>query len=164
MAHNQERGELTKERIRTIAVALADDIGIASFTMRRLAAAVGSPPMSIYHYYPSKESIIDGMVESVFGEITLPPEEGDWKSAMRIRCESARDALLRHPWAPPLLSIVPGQVALQLDTIVLVDHELVYNLCLHVHCARKNQAHHQQASGFHSILPVPAPLNIGIDI
>jgi AcrR family transcriptional regulator len=115
MGKGKGRVELTKERILDTALTLADEIGIAAFTIRRLAAALGSPPMSIYHYFPSKESIIDGMVESVFGEITLPPKDGDWKSAMMIRCSSAREVLHRHPWAPPLMESrsVPGPAQLR---------------------------------------------------
>lgn len=114
MGKNADRTELTKERILDSAIALADEIGIAAFTMRRLAAALGSPPMSIYHYFPSKEAIIDGMVESVFGEITLPSAEGEWKTAIRARCASARKVLRRHPWAPPLMESrsAPGPVQL----------------------------------------------------
>jgi AcrR family transcriptional regulator len=59
--------------------------------------------MSIYHYLPSKEAIIDGIVDLVFSEIDLPPVDDDWKSAIRQRCISARVVLARHPWAPPLM-------------------------------------------------------------
>jgi AcrR family transcriptional regulator len=59
--------------------------------------------MTIYHYLPSKEAIIDGMVDSVFTEIDLPPTDGEWTAAIRARCISARRVLNRHPWAPPVM-------------------------------------------------------------
>jgi hypothetical protein len=36
-------------------------------------------------------------------EIAVPSDPADWKTAMRERAISARDALLRHPWAPSLM-------------------------------------------------------------
>lgn len=76
---------------------------MGSFTIRRLADELGVKPMTIYHHVPNKEAIIDGMVDRVFAEIDLPPNDLHWKAAMRHRCVSARGVLLRHPWAPPLM-------------------------------------------------------------
>ncbi len=82
---------------------IADRSGIEAFTIRRLADELGVKPMTIYHHVPNKEAIIDGMVDRVFAEIDLPPHDQHWKTAMRHRCVSARQVLLRHPWAPPLM-------------------------------------------------------------
>ena len=41
--------------------------------------------MSLYHYVASKEELLDAMIDVVFEEIELPPEETDWQSAMRRR-------------------------------------------------------------------------------
>lgn len=102
--------ELTRERILKAAVDLADVSGMEDFTIRKLATALGVAPMNIYHYLSSKDEIVDGMVEVVFGEIELPSEDEDWKTAIRRRCLSARAALGRHPWAAPLMESrpVPG--------------------------------------------------------
>ena len=102
MASN-DRSPLTPDLVLTGAVELADEIGIEAFTMRKLAAALGVKPMTIYHHVENKESIIDGMVDMVFSEIAPPPAGEDWKTAIRIRCISAREVLNRHPWAPPLM-------------------------------------------------------------
>ena len=95
--------QLSRERILQGAVALADEIGIDAFTMRKLATALDTKPMTIYHHVPSKEQILEGMVDIVFSEIDRPPLDIDWKAAMRHRCVSARRVLNRHPWAPPLM-------------------------------------------------------------
>ncbi|MCP3998038.1 MAG: TetR/AcrR family transcriptional regulator [bacterium] len=112
---------LTKERILTGAVALADEIGLEAFTIRKLAAALDVKPMTIYHHVPSKEKILDGMVDIVFEEIALPPEDLDWQIAIRIRCASMREVLLRHWWAPPLMEsrTSPGHKTLQHHDAVL---------------------------------------------
>ena len=71
--------------------------------MRRLAGALGAGAMSLYHYVASKEELPDAMIDVVFEEIELPPEETDWQSAMRRRSVSARQVLARHPWANGLM-------------------------------------------------------------
>ena len=108
------RPTLTRERVLSGAVELADEIGIEALTIRKLAAALGVKPMTIYHHVASKDEILDGMVERVFSEIELPPAETDWRTAIRARCISARQVLNRHPWAPPLMEsrTIPGPATL----------------------------------------------------
>jgi AcrR family transcriptional regulator len=93
------RVPLSKERVLRAAVLLADEGGVASLTMRKLAETLGVEAMSLYYYVADKDEILDGMVDLVFAEIDLPSREADWKAAMRQRAISARDALTRHPWA-----------------------------------------------------------------
>jgi len=67
--------------------------------MRKLADELGAGAMSLYHYVPNKTDLIDGMIDIVFSEIELPSPEDEWKTAMRKRAVSTREALARHPWA-----------------------------------------------------------------
>ncbi len=97
------RQTLTAERVIDGAVALADEIGIGAFTIRKLADAIDVKPMTIYHHVPNKEAIIDGMVNQVFSEIDLPPTDLDWRSAILVRSRSMRQVLAKHPWASPLM-------------------------------------------------------------
>lgn len=99
----RRREPLTREDALAAAVALADREGIGSLSMRRLARELGVEAMSLYHHVANKDEILDGMVDAVFAEITLPSGGSDWKGAMRERAGSARDALTRHPWAVGLL-------------------------------------------------------------
>jgi len=102
-------------------MALVDEIGIEAFTIRRLADALDTKPMSIYHHIPSKEAIVDGMVDRVFAEIDSPPANLDWMQAIRHRCHSAREALARHRWAAPLMEsrTSPGPETLEHHNAVL---------------------------------------------
>ena len=93
------RAPLSRERVIVEAVDLADENGIGSLTMRRLADRLFVEPMSLYHHVANKDEILDGMVDLVFREIELPSAGVDWKTAMRDRAASARAALRRHPWA-----------------------------------------------------------------
>lgn len=97
------RPSLSRDHVLDSAVALADEVGIEALTIRKLATAIGTKPMTIYRHVPSKEEIVDGMVERVFAEIERPSIDGDWLGALRQRCVSARAALNRHPWAAPLM-------------------------------------------------------------
>jgi AcrR family transcriptional regulator len=81
------------------AVALADESGSESLSMRKLGEAVGVEAMSLYHHVANKEDLLDGMIDVVFGEIDLPAGGDDWKTAMRQRGVSARRVLSRHGWA-----------------------------------------------------------------
>jgi hypothetical protein len=42
-------------------------------------------------------------VDRVLAEIELPTSEGDWRQATRRQLASARDVLVRHPWAVSLM-------------------------------------------------------------
>jgi len=97
------RTPLSRQRVLGAAVALADRSGVGSLSMRKLAQELGVEAMSLYHHVDSKDDILDGIVDVVFGEIELPAGEADWKSAMRRRAVSAREALRRHPWATALM-------------------------------------------------------------
>jgi AcrR family transcriptional regulator len=103
MSENTKKSTLTRDKVLAEAIELADEIGFESLTIRNLADRLGVGAMTIYHHVPSKDEIIDGMVEIVFGEIEKPPTDTDWKSAIRQRCFSARKALNRHTWAAPLM-------------------------------------------------------------
>jgi AcrR family transcriptional regulator len=93
------RTPLTRERILRAAVALADRDGLDSLSMRRLADELGAGAMSLYHYVPNKDELVAGMIDLVFGEIELPTTDVDWRTAMRRRALSTREALNRHRWA-----------------------------------------------------------------
>src|SRR5215203_3783222 len=90
---------LTRERVLHAAVALADESGSESLSMRKLGEAVGVEAMSLYHHVANKEDLLDGMIDVVFGEIELPSGGADWMTAMRQRAISARRVLSRHGWA-----------------------------------------------------------------
>jgi AcrR family transcriptional regulator len=97
------REPLTRERILRAAVALADEGGVESLSMRRLAQELGVVPMALYKHVANKDELLDGMVDAVVAEIDPPIEGAEWKRTMRERILSARRALLRHPWASSVL-------------------------------------------------------------
>ena len=99
----RRRAPLTRDRVLRAAVKLADKGGLSSLSMRKLGGALGVEAMSLYKHVADKDDILDGIVDAVFAEIGLPAAEADWRAAMRERAISARQVLLRHPWAIGLL-------------------------------------------------------------
>jgi AcrR family transcriptional regulator len=81
------------------AMALADEAGLEAFSMRLLAQELDVVPMALYKHVANKDDLLDGMVDLVFSEIDLPSGNLDWRSAMRRRALSTREALRRHSWA-----------------------------------------------------------------
>jgi AcrR family transcriptional regulator len=71
--------------------------------MRKLAEVLGVEAMSLYNHVASKGDLLDGMIDMVFSEIGLPCGDVGWKTAMRQRAVSARQALIRHRWAIGLM-------------------------------------------------------------
>lgn len=118
---SQTTSRLTRERVVGAAIALADRQGIESLTMRTLAEDVGAGAMSLYYHVPNKDALLDAMVDAVFSEIEQPSAEVDWKSAMRRRALSTREALHRHSWAVGLMEATkaPGPNDLRLHDAVL---------------------------------------------
>jgi AcrR family transcriptional regulator len=105
---------LDKERVLDAAIELADDNGIESLTMRRLAEALGVEAMSLYYHVASKDVILDGMVDEAFSEVEPSDTDAGWRLAMRDRAISLRRVLSLHPWAISLMQsrINPGPALL----------------------------------------------------
>jgi AcrR family transcriptional regulator len=104
----EPRVRLSRDRVLRAAVALADEGGIESLTMRRLADKLGSAPMSLYYHVANQEALLDGVADLILREIIdattkIETDPNDWKSVLRRRILAARDVLLRHPWAPHLI-------------------------------------------------------------
>src|SRR6266550_3757317 len=85
----ERRVPLSKERVLRTAMALADQGGIDSLSMRRLAQELGVEAMSLYHYVSSKDDILNGIVEIVVAEIEVPSGGKDWRAALLGRLREA---------------------------------------------------------------------------
>ena len=97
------RRPLTRERVVQAAIAHADAAGLEGLTMRHVAKTLNVAPMALYRHISHRDDLIDAMIDIVFGEIPVPPVQGEWKTAMRERALSLRDALARHRWAIGLM-------------------------------------------------------------
>jgi AcrR family transcriptional regulator len=98
-----ERASLTKERVLRAALAIADEGGIESLSMRLLGGRLGVEAMSLYNHVENKDDILDGVLDLVVEEIAIPAAGANWRSAMHERAVSAWLAFQRHPWASALM-------------------------------------------------------------
>lgn len=117
----EPRTPLNRERVLRAAIGLADEAGVEALSMRKLAKELGVEAMSLYNHVANKDDILDGIVEIVFSEIELPSTGTDWRSAMRRRAVSTREALSRHRWAVGLMEsrTRPGPANIRLHGRVL---------------------------------------------
>src|SRR3954453_11715328 len=94
---------LSRERILRAALELADESGIESVTMRKLAQVLGFEAMSLYNHVANKDDLLDGVLDLVLAETDPPAPDGDWDEAVRASAISIHAALRRHAWSAALL-------------------------------------------------------------
>ena len=106
------RRPLDRDTILTTAVALVDREGLGALNMRALAEKLGVGTMSLYHHVPSKEALLDGLVEVLLADIELPdPASGTWDERASRMAHSLRAVAMAHPNCIPLLVTRPFATA-----------------------------------------------------
>jgi AcrR family transcriptional regulator len=80
------------------ALRLTRDVGLQNLSMRALARELGVPPMTIYHYAPSREHLHALVVDHILSEIRVPKtDEGNWEERLRKLLHDARRVFAEHP-------------------------------------------------------------------
>lgn len=96
---------LTHEKIRKGALDLIDEEGLESFSTRKLGARLGCEAMAIYWYYPSKDALLDAVVDELMSRIgRIERAEKDWVEALRQVARAYRGLARKHPNAFPLIA------------------------------------------------------------
>jgi len=93
------RRPLTRERIVATALQLADREGLEAVTLRRVAARLGVHVTSLYNHVPTKEAVLDGVVERLIAEADLPTGEVRWEEWVRRFAAAMRSGARKHPGA-----------------------------------------------------------------
>jgi AcrR family transcriptional regulator len=89
-------------------VSLADAEGIDAVTMRRIAAGLGMGTMSLYNYVPTKEHLVQLMIDEVAGEYRYPdPAPRDHRTALLDLARQGLGITRRHPWLPRIMQRPP---------------------------------------------------------
>ncbi len=97
--HRGPRPGLSLTRIVAAAVRIADADGLAAVSMSRVAAEVGSGPMSLYRYVAAKDELVALMVDAAYGPAPAQREAGeDWRAGLSRWAWSMRAAMTQHPW------------------------------------------------------------------
>lgn len=90
---------LTREKVVTAAITLADRHGLAAVSIRRIAAELGSSAMALYHYVPTKRDLLNLMLDATCEGFQWPAEAiRDWREALSHFAWESRRRLQRHPW------------------------------------------------------------------
>src|SRR5688572_8032230 len=115
--------ELDPERIAAAALLVANKHGVAGFTMRAVAEALGVTPMALYHHVRDKAALAALVVDRASGEIPLPAPSGAWREDLWAIAHWMRRVTLAHPsvgrlrsihdiWTPAMLHVTDRWVTL----------------------------------------------------
>ncbi|MGZ8778187.1 MAG: TetR/AcrR family transcriptional regulator, partial [Mycobacterium sp.] len=94
---SRRSGGLSRERIVTAAVELADSDGLGALSMARLAERLGCGTMSLYRHVANKDELVTFMLSTAPGP---PPaaDPADWRGALTDWADGLWDIYHRHPW------------------------------------------------------------------
>lgn len=103
------RDALTHDRVLQAALSLADAHGLESLSMRRLGTELGVEAMSLYRHVPSKDALLDAMVDAIvrswIDDDTLTT--ADWRARIGAIMHRAHTAMLARPWSVELITLRP---------------------------------------------------------
>jgi AcrR family transcriptional regulator len=90
---------LSRENIVAVAIEMADEEGLSSVTLRGIAARLAVHVTSLYNHVPTKEAVIEAMVEALIAEARLPTGRIAWQDWVRQFAAAMRALGRRHPGA-----------------------------------------------------------------
>lgn len=88
---------LTPVVVLDAAIAHLDEVGLDTFSARKLAARLGVRVGALYWHYPSKQALLDAVAERIIGEAYAAPiSDEDWPEQAGAMIQALRDAMLAH--------------------------------------------------------------------
>jgi AcrR family transcriptional regulator len=103
------RETLSREQIVKTAMEILDSEGVSGLSIRKLAARLDAGATSLYWHVPTKDDLIDLLIDEIWSEIDVPePELAGWRSGALLFGHSLRSAVLRHPWLPEVMYTRPS--------------------------------------------------------
>ncbi len=91
---------LSLERIVAGAIRVAEAEGLGAVSMSRVAAEIGSSPMSLYRYVAAKDELLALMLDAVVPADLEPLGAGEtWRMGLERWARRERVAFMRQPWA-----------------------------------------------------------------
>ena len=97
-----------RETMARIAIAIADNEGIAAVSMRRIAAELGTGTSALYRYFARKDDLLNLMVDGALAGDEFP-SSANWRANMREAAHGLRMRFKDHPW---LCSALAGKPTL----------------------------------------------------
>ena len=99
------RRALSRERIVAGALELVAADGLRGLSTRRLGERLGVEAMSIYHYFPSKQHLLDALVDHAIASIPLDAPGANPEDALRRAAHAYRAMARRFPQLYPLVAL-----------------------------------------------------------
>jgi len=106
-AASEYNGQISRSLILQTALGIIDRDGVDGLSMRRLSEAVGRDPTVLYRHVPNKAAVLDGVAETVLGQLTVDTADPDWAAQLRIVAHDFRRLAITHPNVVPLLVTRP---------------------------------------------------------
>ena len=97
------RARFSRDEIAAAALRIVDESGVNALSMRSLAAALGTGPMTMYNYVPDKEGLEELVVAAVVADIPVPPRTEDWRRDVHAIASAMWRGVRAHPSAIPLV-------------------------------------------------------------
>jgi AcrR family transcriptional regulator len=92
------RTPLTQEAIVEAALRVLEREGADKLSMRRVAEELGTGPASLYWHVPSKDALVNLLVDRVASEIQVPePDPEHWQEQLKEWMLQARQVFKRYP-------------------------------------------------------------------
>ncbi|GAA1398786.1 TetR/AcrR family transcriptional regulator [Luteococcus peritonei] len=88
------------------AMSLLEEQGPEAFSMRKLGAAMGIDPMTVYHHVPNKAALFDLVVDELWSGMH-PQADGGWSEQVSSLAHELRRVLLEHPRLVVLVATRP---------------------------------------------------------
>jgi AcrR family transcriptional regulator len=108
---------LNEETVVDAALALIAERGLDGLSMRALGEALGVEAMSLYHWFASKDRLLDAIADRLLAKVVVPPTPtaATWRQWLAEVARSYRRVGLAHRRAFPLLAtrrfLSPGATA-----------------------------------------------------
>ena len=98
-------GESSLDRAQVFAEALAllEEEGLGSLTMRRLADRLGVSAMALYNHVADKDDLLRGIAEALLHQAVFRGDKGDWRERITNCFRELRRVCVAHPEAVRLL-------------------------------------------------------------
>jgi AcrR family transcriptional regulator len=91
----------TRQRIYESALSILEGEGPQAVSVRRVAKEVGVTPMAIYHYFPSRDALLDAVVDSEFKKLVDFFDRSHPKASLEAAMIHSMDGYIDYALAHP---------------------------------------------------------------
>lgn len=106
---SEPKGSLSKESFVRAAFEIADDSGLGALTMRALGERLGVDPTAVYRHFPSRERLIDAMLDHILADAARDAREDlGPRDRVIIVATNVRRAFRAHPNVTGAMAMATG--------------------------------------------------------